>query len=106
MAPRLLAHPDFTLAHPGRLGSIVGSFAATPHAFHDLSGRGYRFLADVALVADRSDPAAAVRMTQALAGWRRLEPRRAALMRAQLERVAAVPAASDGLRASAAASLA
>jgi len=100
IAPRLLAHPDFTLAHPGRLGAIVGSFAATAHAFHDPSGRGYRFLADVAMVADRSDPAAGVRMVQALAGWRRFEPARSELMRAQLERIAATPGVSSALGAS------
>ncbi len=106
LAPRLLAHPDFTLAHPGRLGAIVGSFVATPHAFHDPSGRGYRFLADVALVADRSDPAAAAKMLQALAPWRRFEPARSALMRAQLERIAGTPGVSPALAGAAADGLA
>ncbi|HEY6817127.1 MAG TPA: aminopeptidase N, partial [Croceibacterium sp.] len=70
-APRLLAHPDFTIVHPGRLGAVVGAFAANPHAFHDPSGRGYRFLADVTLVLDRSDPRGAARMARSLNDWRR-----------------------------------
>lgn len=97
-APKLLAHPDFTLAHPGRLGAIVGAFAANPHAFHDPSGRGYRFLADVILVLDRSDPAGATRMARSLEPWRRYEPTRSALMKAQLERIAGTSEASDTLR--------
>jgi aminopeptidase N len=105
IAPRLLAHPDFTLAHPGRLGAIVGAFAANPHAFHDPSGRGYRFLADVALVLDRSDPAGAARMTRVLEDWRRYEPVRSALMKAELERIACASGASVSLRDCAAASL-
>jgi aminopeptidase N len=104
-APRLLAHPDFTLAHPARLGAIVGTFATTPHAFHDPSGRGYRFLADVVLVADRSDPTVAVRMMQALASWQRLEPARAALMTAELERIAATAGISSHLGTSVSARL-
>jgi aminopeptidase N len=88
-APRLLAHPDFTLAHPGRLAAVVGTFAANMHAFHDCSGRGYRFVADVALVADRADPATAARMVRALAPMPRLEAGRAALMATERERIAA-----------------
>ncbi len=88
-APRLLAHPDFTLSHPGRLGAVVGSFTANLHAFHHPSGRGYRFLADVAMVADRIDPEAAARMIGSPADWRRFEPARASLMKAQLERIVA-----------------
>jgi aminopeptidase N len=97
IAPRLLAHPDFTLAHPGRLGAVVATFAATPHAFHDLSGRGYRFLADVTMLVDRTDPAAATRMTQALAPWRRFEPRRGMLMKAALGRIASTAGVSTSL---------
>jgi aminopeptidase N len=93
-APRLLAHPDFTLAHPGRLGAVMAAFTGNLHAFHHPSGRGYRFLADVTLAADRIDPAAAARMARNLAGWRRLEPGRAAQMRAQLERIGAAPGIS------------
>ena len=106
VAPRLLAHPDFTLAHPARLGAIVGSFAATPHALHDRSGRGYRFLADVTMLVDRTDPATAVRMAHALAGWRSFEPGLGTLMKAELERIAGTRGASDALAASVLASLA
>jgi aminopeptidase N len=98
-APRLLAHPDFTLAHPARLGAIVGAFAANFHAFHDASGRGYRFLADVALVLDRMHPAGAARLVRPMTDWRRLEPGRRDMLRVQLERMAAAGASDELTRA-------
>ena len=101
-APRLLAHPDFTLAHPGRLGAVMEAFTGNLHAFHHPSGRGYAFVADVVLAAARIDPQAAARMARHLAGWRRLEPGRAEKMKAQLERIAATPGVSAALAGSAA----
>ena len=40
-------HPDFTMSNPNRLRSLVGAFSVNQRAFHDPSGRGYRFLAPV-----------------------------------------------------------
>jgi aminopeptidase N len=105
-APRLLTHPDFTLAHPTRLDAIAGAFAANFTAFHHPSGRGYAFIADVALAADRIEPATAARYARSLAGWRRFEPGRSALMKAQLERIAASAGISRALADTALAALA
>ena len=52
----LAKHPDFTLTNPNRLRSLVGAFAANQRAFHRDDGRGYRFLADTILAADRINP--------------------------------------------------
>ncbi|HEV2748639.1 MAG TPA: aminopeptidase N [Allosphingosinicella sp.] len=97
-APRLIAHPDFTLSHPTRLSALVGAFAANPHAFHDRSGRGYRFLADVVLAADRLNPLASAGLAPPLTRWRRIEPSRAGLMKGELERIRAAPGLSRELR--------
>jgi aminopeptidase N len=105
-APRLLAHPDFTLAHPTRLDAVAGAFAANFTAFHHPSGRGYGFLADVALAADRIEPATAARYARSLADWRRFEPGRSALMKAQLERMARTAGISRALADTVAAALA
>ena len=105
-APRLLAHPDFTIAHPTRLDAVAGAFAANFGAFHHPSGRGYGFVAEVALAADRIEPAAAARYARALADWRRYEPGRSALMKGQLERIAASAGISPLLAQGAAACLA
>ena len=50
----LQTHPDFDLKVPNRVRALVGSFAAAnPVRFHDVSGAGYRFLADAII---RLDP--------------------------------------------------
>ena len=51
-------------------------------------GRGYRFLADMIIAADRLNPQAAARLVPPLGRWRRMEPKRSELMRGQLERIA------------------
>ncbi|HSM53280.1 MAG TPA: DUF3458 domain-containing protein, partial [Erythrobacter sp.] len=82
-------HPDFTIRNPNRVRSLYMGFAANPPAFHTPSGEGYRMVADLILALDPINPQTAARFVPALGRWRRLEDGRAALMRAELERIAA-----------------
>jgi aminopeptidase N len=66
-------------------------------AFHDASGRGYRFLADLILKADKVNPQVAARMVPPFGRWRRFEEKRATMMRAELERMLATPGLSKDL---------
>jgi aminopeptidase N len=91
---RLAAHPDFTLANPNRLRALVGSFASTPFAFHRPDGRGYELLADMIIKADALNPQTAARFVPPLGRWRKLEPGRAAKMRAALQRILETPGLS------------
>ena len=91
---RLAAHPAFSIGNPNRLRSLAGSFAANPWVFNDASGRGYRFVADMILAADKLNPQVAARLVPPLGRWRRMEPGRSALMRAELERITATPGLS------------
>ncbi|HEX5182065.1 MAG TPA: DUF3458 domain-containing protein [Allosphingosinicella sp.] len=90
-ARRLLAHPDFTLSRPTRIGALLGGVGANFGALHHPSGLGYRFLADAALALDRHSPQAAARIAAPLLNAPPLEPRRAALLAAQLQRLRAAP---------------
>ncbi|HEX8381062.1 MAG TPA: aminopeptidase N [Allosphingosinicella sp.] len=90
----LAGHPDFTLSNPNRMRSLVGAFAANQGAFHDSSGRGYRFLADMILAVDRLNPQTAARLVPPLGRWRRFDPARQDLMKAQLERIVSTPGLS------------
>ena len=90
----LALHKDFTLTNPNRLRALVGSFAMNQWAFHDASGRGYRFLADMIIAADRINPQTAAKLVPPLGRWRRFKPNRAALMRAELERIVSVASVS------------
>lgn len=85
----LAEHPDFTLKNPNRVRSLHMAFAGNPKGFHAASGEGYRMVADVILALDPINPQTAARFVPALGRWRRIEPVRAALMKAELERIMA-----------------
>ncbi len=92
---RLMRHPDFDLRNPNRVRALVGAFAAgNPVRFHDASGAGYRLLADVLLALDPQNGQTAARMLDPLGAWRRQDAARGALMRAELERILALPGLS------------
>ena len=90
----LAHHPDFTLKNPNRVRSLYMVFAANPAAFHARDGEGYRLLADLIIALDPVNAQTAARFVPPLGRWRRIEPQRAALMRAELERIAATPGLS------------
>jgi aminopeptidase N len=102
----LAEHPDFTMTNPNRLRALVGAFAGNQRALHDSSGRGYRFLADMIVAADRINPQTAARLVPPLGRWRRFDDARAALMRAELERIVEVPGLSKDVFEQASKSLA
>src|SRR5690348_3705290 len=90
----LARHPDFTMSNPNRLRSLAGVFGANHWAFHSPDGRGYAFLADMIIAADKLNPQVAARLVPPFGRWRRFEPKRAAMMREALERIAATPGLS------------
>ncbi|MFC3099770.1 aminopeptidase N [Altererythrobacter lauratis] len=90
----LAEHPDFTLTNPNRVRALYMAMAVNPAAFHDASGEGYRMVADLILQLDPLNPQTAARFVAPLGRWRRIEPQRANLMRAALERIAAAPSLS------------
>jgi aminopeptidase N len=91
---RLAGHGDFTMTNPNRLRSLVGAFAANQRGFHHASGRGYRFLADMIVAADKLNPQTAAKLVPPLGRWRRFSEARASLMRAELERIVGTPGVS------------
>jgi len=91
----LTAHPDFDAKVPNRLRALVATFAtANPARFHADDGSGYRFLADQILAVDRFNPMTAARLVEPLGAWRRYRPDLGALMKSELERIAAAPGLS------------
>ena len=95
----LAEHPDFTLANPNRARSLLYAFAAgNPVGFHRPDGAAYRFVADQILELDRINPQVASRIVSSFNQWKRYEPRRGALMRAELERIASTLSISKDVR--------
>ena len=94
---KLSAHPQFTPANPNRLRSIAIAFGMNQWAFNQADGRGYRFLADLILKADKLNPQVAARLVTPFGRWRRFDEKRSGMMRAELERMLATPGLSKDL---------
>ena len=93
----LARHPDFALANPNRARALIGGFAANQRAFHAAGGAGYHFHADQLIALDRLNPQTAAKLLPPLDRWKRFEPARQALMRAELERIVRTPDLSKDL---------
>ena len=63
----------------------------TPAAFHQADGSAYRLVADQLIALDDINPQLCARMTTVFETWRRYDDTRQALMRAELDRLAAKP---------------
>ncbi|MGC1271347.1 MAG: aminopeptidase N [Croceibacterium sp.] len=87
----LAGHKDFTIRNPNRVRSLFMAFTGAPQGFHADNGAGYRLIADLVLELDPINPQTAARFISSLGRWKRTEPVRAALMKAELERIAAAP---------------
>ena len=88
----LVRHCRFDIENPNRVRALIGAFCHfNQRRFHDASGAGYRLLSEHVLAIDAFNPQTAARLLGAASRWRRLDPDRGALLRAELERIAATP---------------
>ncbi len=94
----LTTHADFDLRNPNRVRALAGSFAANQLRFHDAGGEGYRFLTDIILALDPTNPQVAARLSSPLGQWRRVDAARGERMQAQLRRMADAPGLSKNTR--------
>lgn len=84
----LLTHPSFNFKNPNRVRSLVGAFASqNPSAFHAIDGSGYRFLVDMLIKMNESNPQVAARLIEPLIKLSRYDTQRQTLMRRGLERL-------------------
>jgi aminopeptidase N len=91
----LAEHSDFSLKNPNRVRSLVGVFCSGNHVhFHRADGAGYRFLAEMVIGLDPMNPQVAARMVSLFNQWRRFDPDRQGLMRAELARIQSQPSLS------------
>ncbi|QPB42468.1 aminopeptidase N [Rodentibacter haemolyticus] len=94
----LMDHPSFNFNNPNRLRSLVGSFAnQNLKAFHEISGSGYRFLTDVLIRLNDSNPQVAARLIEPLIRFARYDAQRQTLMKRALERLSLVENLSKDL---------
>ncbi|HEV7491107.1 MAG TPA: aminopeptidase N [Rhodanobacteraceae bacterium] len=94
----LTAHPAFQWNTPNSVYALLVSFAhRNPRVFHRADGAAYRFVADAVVRLDAINPQVAARLVTAFGPWRSYEPIRRALMRHELERLAARKESSPDL---------
>ncbi|MGC8202928.1 aminopeptidase N [Aliiroseovarius sp. PTFE2010] len=89
IARELTEHPDFDWKNPNRFRAVAGALAAHHAGFHNISGAGYRLLADMLIQLDPMNPQTAARMSTAFETWPRYDADRQAMIKTELERIAA-----------------
>jgi aminopeptidase N len=88
---KLTAHPAFVLKNPNKVRALIGAFCgANQVRFHDLSGKGYAFLANYVIRLNAMNPQIAARLLTPLTTWKRYDTVRQSLMQRQLERILAM----------------
>lgn len=86
----LMSHPSFAITNPNACYSLFGAYSANSvPAFHSSDGSGYAFLTDVVRQLDAVNPQVAARIVSAFARYRSYDTKRQALMRDQLQSLAA-----------------
>jgi aminopeptidase N len=93
----LMKHPAFDIKNPNRVRALVGAFSVNHLRFHNEDGSGYRLVGEVIRTLDPMNPQVAARMASAFESWRRYDPARQALMRAELTAIHAVSGISPNL---------
>ena len=84
----LMTHPAFNIRNPNKVRSLIGAFANNNLVnFHRKDGAGYRFLADRVIELNLMNPQIASRLVTPLTRWRKFDPARQEMMKAELARI-------------------
>ncbi|WP_044471069.1 aminopeptidase N [Mannheimia massilioguelmaensis] len=88
LVQQLMEHPSFNFNNPNRLRALVSSFVnQNVRAFHANDGSGYRFLTDILIRLNESNPQVAARLIEPLIRFARYDSQRQTLMKRALERL-------------------
>lgn len=88
---QLLDNQSFSIGNPNKVRALIGAFCTNNHVcFHEKSGAGYEFLADIIVKLNAINPQIAARLVTPLINWQRYETGRQGLMRSALNRIASV----------------
>ncbi len=93
----LMKHPAFDIKNPNRVRALVGAFSANHLRFHNEDGSGYRLVGETIRTLDPMNPQVAARMAGAFESWRRYDPARQEMMKAELQAIRALPGISPNL---------
>jgi len=88
----LEVHNAYDSKNPNKIRALISSFCNNNAInFHDKTGEGYKFLADNIIILNTQNPQIASRLLVPLTKWKKYNPARQSLMKAQLERIMAEP---------------
>ena len=93
----LMKHPAFDIKNPNRVRALVGAFSVNHLRFHNADGAGYRLVGEVIRTLDPMNPQVAARMAGAFESWRRYDPARQELMKAELAAIRGLTGISPNL---------
>ena len=93
----LMKHPAFDIKNPNRVRALVGAFSVNHLRFHKDDGSGYQLVGEVIRTLDAMNPQVAARMAGAFESWRRYDPARQGLMRAELKAINSLSGISPNL---------
>lgn len=84
----LLKHPSFHLTNPNKVRAVIGAFCGQNLVnFHREDGAGYAFLGEQIRLLNSVNPQIAARLLTPLTRWRKYDPTRQTLMKAELARL-------------------
>jgi aminopeptidase N len=81
----LMKHHVFDIRNPNRVRALIGAFGGNHLRFHSADGSGYALLGEVIRTLDAINPQITARLAGAFESWRRYDPARQAMMKAELE---------------------
>ena len=93
---KLLKHEAFDFETPNKIFAIVGGFVGN-NSFHNLDGKGYKFLANMIIDVDKNNAQTASRIAKMFSNWKKFEPQRKGLMREEIDRVKQFVGLSDNV---------
>ncbi|RKF20205.1 aminopeptidase N [Alginatibacterium sediminis] len=95
---KLREHPIFSLENPNRVRSVIGAFImGNQRNFHAKDGSGYAYLCQVLIDLNSRNPQLAARLITPMIQVKHFDDNRKALIKSQLQRLAALPDLSKDL---------
>ncbi len=92
----LLNHELFEITNPNKVRSVLNAFAnLNPYHFHREDWAWYELIANKVIELNGLNPMVASRLVKSMINWKILEPKRAELLKAQLERINKEDLSSD-----------
>ncbi|MDP1574482.1 MAG: aminopeptidase N [Coxiellaceae bacterium] len=93
----LLVHPSYDQQNPNNVYALLVTFGENTLRFHDISGEGYKLIANQVLVLDKFNPQVSSRVVRPLIQWKQMDAVRGVMMQAELKRILESKKLSDNL---------